>query len=543
VDLERYHATRSLAHQPFRSACYAPFVGLSFDMHGAVSVCSFTRSTPLGWVGEQPLQDMWRGAVAVSLRDAVRRDDLDAYCTRCAEEIEGGNLHGALSVGFDRFRVGEQVWPTRMEFALSNACNLQCVMCSGEFSSAIRSRREGLPPLSSPYDDEFLDQLRPFLVHLEQARFLGGEPFLAEVNFRIWDLLVAEGSPAEVNLTTNGTVWNRRVEQLLEALPFSIGVSVDGFRAETVEAIRVGASHARIMATIDRLLSHRDRTGASVSLTYCLMVENWSEFGDFLRFAEDRGCRVYVNTVRQPPRHSLYRLPTAELARIVRELQEEGRRLAGALELNRTAWDEQLERLQHELDDRGAPGRDATERFRDRWQALADAVAAPGLDEGALLELLADAATSPPALLRCDAEDRIVEGSIYAGVDVSHLVGGSSRRVVPHLAQHLGHRTDIVAECTVPGVQVRVVEFGAADRPTTVVALVNRLGPEDVASTRIAAVLAVGREPGPAGVTVATPVRRVQAPGPDAAASASAETAAAVVNASDPQANTSFGPP
>ena len=56
-ELGSYHAARSIVHQSFRSACYAPFVGLSFDITGAVSVSAFTKATPLGRVGETSLSE------------------------------------------------------------------------------------------------------------------------------------------------------------------------------------------------------------------------------------------------------------------------------------------------------------------------------------------------------------------------------------------------------------------------------------------------------------------------------------------------------
>lgn len=516
MDLDSYHRSRTTGHQPFRSACYAPFVGLSFDMHGTVSVCAFTRATPLGWVGEAPLIDLWTGERAAEIRRAVRADDLDRYCTRCAEEIAGGNLH-PVAVGFDPFTApDDDPWPLRMEFALSNTCNLQCVMCSGEFSSAIRARREGLPPLASPYDDDFVEQLRPFLPRLRQARFLGGEPFLGEVNFRIWELMVETGSGAECNVTTNGTVWTPRMEAVLEALPFSVGVSIDGVRPETVEAVRAGASHARIMEHLGRFVDYRDRHGTSLSLTFCLMVENWREFGDFLRMGEDLGCQVYVNTVRQPPRHSLYRLPTTALREVVDDLRSREASVAEHLSLNRTVWHEQIGRLAAELasrtsrSDRAGAGGTRPVGAATRWEDLADAVGAPGLDEDGLVAVLGAAARDGEvSVLRCAPDDTLVAGDTYAGLDVSHLVGRSSRRVFPYLAEVYGHRTDVLAEATRPGCLVRIVEFGDGVRPPTVVALVVHRRPDEAGTSRIGAVLDRGGPgPAPSPVPVAQPTVR-----------------------------------
>ena len=54
-------------------------------------------------MGETPLIEMWRGERISRLREAVAADDLSYACSRCAEEIAGGNLSGSLAVGFDQF--------------------------------------------------------------------------------------------------------------------------------------------------------------------------------------------------------------------------------------------------------------------------------------------------------------------------------------------------------------------------------------------------------------------------------------------------------
>jgi MoaA/NifB/PqqE/SkfB family radical SAM enzyme len=491
LQLERYHAARSLGHQPFRSACYAPFVGLSFDVHGSVSVCAFTRTTPLGRIGERPLLEMWDGAGAADLRAAVRADDLDHRCSRCAEEIAGGNLRGVLAQGFDRFVAdADRPWPSRMEFALTNACNLQCVMCSGEFSSAIRAHREGLPPLASPYDEAFLEELTPFLGPLEQARFLGGEPFLADINYRIWDLMTATGSTAECNVTTNGTQWGRRVEAVLEQLPFSVGISMDGVRRRTIESIRAGVSYDRLMANLDRFLAYRDRRGLSLSLTFCLMVDNWEELGAFLRFADERDCGVYVNTVRQPPRHSLFHLPSAELRLVVDRLERESAVLRPRLTLNAHVWDEQLDRLRSHLDRIEQDG-DRHLAQHGRCAALVDELASVGQTEQDVLNrLAAEVADGRVSVLRMDDGERLTDGLDYLGIDVSPLLGAPASAVLALVADRYGHRAEVLAERVRPGVVARVVSFDDAGRSPTVVASITRKGPPPHATTRLAGVLA-----------------------------------------------------
>jgi MoaA/NifB/PqqE/SkfB family radical SAM enzyme len=505
--LERYHATRDVAHQPFRSACYAPFVGLSFDVNGAVSVCSFTRSTPLGRVGDRPLEAMWRGAVADRLRDAVARDDLSVACTRCAEEIDGGNLHGVVARGFDRFTAdAEHPWPRRMEFALSNACDLRCVMCSGEFSSSIRSRREGLPAVPLRYGDAFLEELRPFVPHLEQARFLGGEPFLAGINHRIWELLADSGAGTECNVTTNGMHWNERIRGHLDRLPFSIGVSIDGTTAATVESIRVGASFERIMANLDRFVAYGRSIDNPVSLTFCLMVQNWHEFGDYLRLAEGLGCQVYVNTVRHPPANSLYRLPVEELRTVVGRLEASRDEVAAGLERNRDAWLEQLDRLASHLESLerdGDPLRHLGDRLPTDPHRVAALLAEPGADPDEVARRLARlAGADAVSVVRCDAAEDVVAGGSFLGEDVDGLVGTPAGALFARAAARFGHRVDILATDNRPGALSRVLVYDDPGRPPTVLASVTVAGPAPYASTRLHAVLPLAEAP-PAPVPVA----------------------------------------
>ncbi|MFZ4432485.1 MAG: radical SAM protein [Microthrixaceae bacterium] len=496
LDLTEYHRRRDVAHQPFRSACYAPFVGMSFDMNGSVSVCAFTRTTPLGQVGSTPLLDMWRGSAVAALRDAVVRDDLAYACTRCAEEIAGGNVSGSLAAGFDQFpaaRVPE--WPTRMEFALTNQCNLQCVMCAGEFSSSIRSRREGLPVLPQRYDAAFIEELTPFLVHLDQARFLGGEPFLADINFRIWERMIEVGATAECNVTTNGTQWTPRIERVLEALPFSIGVSVDGFRPETVESIRSGVDHGRLLENLGRFVEYRDRSGSSLSLTYCLMVPNADEFVDFLVFADGLDCDVFVNTVRQPPELSPYLLGVDELAALVGRLERQRASVGARLGRNAGVLDGQLERLAAHLDGLrdGDPeligGAVRTRRSVD----LLDRLPGPEVPESELVERIRELSVDGVVdVVRADEEDCIVEGRRYAGLDLSDWTGAPASTIHPTLAGELGLRVDVLASRSGGGSVARVLAFADPGASPTVVLAITQRGPSPWSTTRYAAVLERG---------------------------------------------------
>src|SRR5678816_2700847 len=100
----------------------------------------------------------------------------------------------------------------------SNTCNLACVMCTGEYSSVIRAK-EGLPPMPAVYDEQFFEDLAFYLPHVKELSFLGGEPFLQLECFRVWDMLIERELSPICHVTTNGSLYDARVERVLQNLP------------------------------------------------------------------------------------------------------------------------------------------------------------------------------------------------------------------------------------------------------------------------------------------------------------------------------------
>jgi len=346
--LKAYNAVREPGQKPFRSCCYAPFVSLFFTTHGKVLACCKNGSFVLGDVQQQRLSDIWNGERAVQLREALKQDNFGLGCDFCRWEISGGNYHTATPLLFDEVPVQSNgtLWPSQIEFEGSNVCNFECIMCNGDTSSLIRAHRDGLPPLPKAYPDQFFEDLREFLPHLKRGRFFGGEPFLTSESLRIWEMMISDGLSTECHVTTNGSQYNSRVERVLENLPFHITVSIDGITKETVESIRVNCRFEQLMENIHRFRDYAKRRGTSFQLAFCLMRQNWQEFGDLLLFGEDIGCRVFVNTVIDPLHCSLYALPLQELKCIHDQLAEQGKTIADRLRLNRQAWDEALLKLQ-----------------------------------------------------------------------------------------------------------------------------------------------------------------------------------------------------
>jgi len=342
-----YDATRDFSGKAVRSACYAPYVSMYLNTTGDVQACCKNQTFVLGNVGEDSLDAIWKGARIGQLRKALARNAFGAGCEHCEWQIRSENFPDVYTRIFEEFPVASAVpeWPSMLEFTISNTCNFECVMCYGELSSSIRSHREGLPPLPRVYDEKFFADLRRFLPHLTRVKFFGGEPFLAQESFRIWDMMFEDGITIPCHATTNGSIWNARVERVLEHFPVSISVSIDGATQETFERIRVNGRFDVVMRNLDRFHEYARRRKTALTLTHCLMRQNWREFFDVLLIGERYGCDVGMNTVIDPPDCSLFTLRADEQLAIADELEAIGRDRLHLLRINRNVWDNEIRNL------------------------------------------------------------------------------------------------------------------------------------------------------------------------------------------------------
>jgi MoaA/NifB/PqqE/SkfB family radical SAM enzyme len=413
------------------------------DQHGFVRACCMNEAHVLGNVRNDPLLDIWRGERAGRLRRAMEADDLSLGCDFCRWPIQDGRPDLAFSRWFAELPADEPdpAWPAQLEISVSNTCNLQCVMCNGEWSSSIRSQREGLAPLPKVYDDDFFEDLRAFLPHLQKVKFLGGEPFLAAETLRILDLLVEEGATPRVHVTTNGTQWSPRVERILAMLPVDVALSLDAATAATYESIRVGSSWDLVRTNLDRFRELAKARGTHVSITMCLMTVNWHEFADFCLLADALDVSCDVNTVTQPDHLSLYHLPADELAVVVDGLQATDRELGDRLGWSRATWKGELERLRTHLHDRRAGvavrGIDVQETapvtVPIRRRTGTPVGPRPGVDERRL------AAVGPSAdRVLLDGDDRIVgSDDRVLGVAADALAGQPASQMMDIFGRHL----------------------------------------------------------------------------------------------------------
>ena len=158
-------------------------------------------------------------------------------------------------------------------------------------------------------------------------------------------MLIADGLRIPCHVTTNGTQYSARIERVLDKLPFSFAVSLDGATKWTMESVRVNAKFESVMANLWRFRQYARKHHTFVSLTYCLMRHNWHELGEFCLMADELDCSVYINTVMRPPEFGLYTLPKEDLRKIARVMERQAASLSSQLRRNKPIFFGELERL------------------------------------------------------------------------------------------------------------------------------------------------------------------------------------------------------
>ncbi len=313
--LEEYNKHRPLGPQKY--ACYAPFKSIYFGHHGKANACCYNRNHILGEYPKQSIREIWFGAEAEKLREHIIHNDFSLGCGSCQHHLLASNFDAVKAKQYDERVMNTNKYPSVMEFELSNVCNLECEMCSGDFSSLIRAKREKLPPLEMSYDNSFVDQLEEFIPYLEEVKFYGGEPFLIEIYYEIWERIKKINPAVRISVQTNATVLNSRIKELLEKTRFHINVSFDSLNKTTYEQIRKNADFERSFENIKYFQSYCKSKNTFFGISVCAMQQNWREMPDFITFCNNLDVPVYFHTVFYPLHCAIRSMSEDELTEII----------------------------------------------------------------------------------------------------------------------------------------------------------------------------------------------------------------------------------
>jgi MoaA/NifB/PqqE/SkfB family radical SAM enzyme len=346
LDPDIVEGYNSIRDQRSPYLCKAPFTSIFFAPAGKILACWYNKREELGTYPDNSIHEIWNGPRLAQLRDHIRHNDLSFGCEFCQANLSDRNYHKVDAYRYDYLPDHPGGYPGSFDFQISNTCNLECIMCNGELSSGVRQHREQQSLYPNPYDSNFVKQLEEYIPHLQDAAFSGGEPFLIELYYQIWDAMLKLNPGIRISLTTNGTILNERVKSYLEKLKFNIAVSLDSIDPATYARIR---RRGDLEKTLEHFAWFRDYArskGTSISIKTCPMRQNIMEMDRIVDFANENQVAVFFNTVVYPPACSLWNTGSSALRRYYKHLDKALKKYKGASFLGNV---ERLEGLSRQI--------------------------------------------------------------------------------------------------------------------------------------------------------------------------------------------------
>lgn len=302
--------------------CYAPFTSMFFSRAGYMSPCYATYSEKSDRWPDKSIKASWFKGEFENIRKHVADYDLDYACRFCKPIFASHNFGSLLPNKYESYGISTQAYPKIMEFELSNRCNLECIMCDGNLSSAIRKNREKKPPLPDHYNQDFVEELKEFIPHLQMAEFTGGDPFLIPMYYDIWKLINSMNPKCQVLITTNANTMNNRIETMLQTYNnLHFNISIDSLNKEHYEQIRRGANFDDVIRNTKRFISYCHQHNTSCNLLVCPLTINSRDFQGLIEFANKQDICVYFHTVIKPRELSLKHQSPEYLQDIIKRLK------------------------------------------------------------------------------------------------------------------------------------------------------------------------------------------------------------------------------
>lgn len=310
--IKKYNENRYYGAQKY--ICLAPFNSMFLSIDGNVYACNLNRKFILGNIKHNSLSEIWNGKKLADLRNYISNKDLSKGCEKCLFNITSGNFDASTSSHYDYVGYNNKTnFPLRMDFEISNICNLGCVMCSPVFSSTIQKEIKGKKLSKNYYNSSILQDIKIFLPHLKFMNFSGGEPFMNNLYFDIWEMLPTLNKSCQVHIQTNGTVLSDKIKSTLQKHRFNIGISIDSLNKETYNTIRLFSDFDKRQEILKYLTEYCHQQKTTLTYSFCLLKKNAFEIPDFVSFANRNNAVLYLSPVFEPVEEAISNLSVMEL--------------------------------------------------------------------------------------------------------------------------------------------------------------------------------------------------------------------------------------
>lgn len=214
-------------------------------------------------------------------------------------------------------------FPRRLVLELTNACNLNCIMCGRDESDFA----------GNLFKFQYLEKLEPIFKYVEEVTLFGwGEPTIHPKFRDILEFL--NKYPVRKYFVTNGTTLHRIKEYLFDYKVDIMAVSLDGATAKTNNAIRRKSSFDQIVSGLRTIVQHKkgEKTNYPyINFIFTLMRSNLNELPDMVDLAYDLGIEevkaVYMTSFSESLKDEVLWNRADEVKSVFSETIERGDKL------------------------------------------------------------------------------------------------------------------------------------------------------------------------------------------------------------------------
>lgn len=242
-----------------KNFCFLPFTSITVESNGAIRLCCATKHY-LGKVSKgNTVSSAWKGKELAAIRNMIKADQRPEDCINCARDEAAGfsslrlrninfwrkrlklndnKMYGEL-VDFDNFKNNDI---RDISLSFGNRCNLNCVMCSSEYSSSWFNFdkkfifegldfRNNIKKFIKPaaVTNEFLDDILRHACTLNRLELKGGEPLYDKKCEYFLDKLSQVNPGVNISISTNGTIVTEEILKILSRFNnIHFTLSIDG---------------------------------------------------------------------------------------------------------------------------------------------------------------------------------------------------------------------------------------------------------------------------------------------------------------------------
>jgi sulfatase maturation enzyme AslB (radical SAM superfamily) len=280
------------------SFCSSPWFHIRLTYDGSYDVCRWSKNGPTDVnIKTTSLMQFYNSEPMRTLRTQLLAGERPHACEACYYQDSFNKLSGRVrqlnksAINLTEFPLSfrssphlpvfeysadmqgaSSHFPTDLQIDLGNTCNSACIMCDPTASSRLVADYKKLNKLDSrlfanpvPYRswtedrktvDRFVQELQTF-PYLRYIHFLGGETLYNQAFYDICEHL--NGTDLIVGTTTNGTIYDQRIEQLIPQFKeFHLGISIESV-TDLNDYVRYPGPTKQILENIKKFVDLRDQ--------------------------------------------------------------------------------------------------------------------------------------------------------------------------------------------------------------------------------------------------------------------------------------------